>query len=214
MKKLPEKAPGCPEGRHYIAELPPELEHIEPNVGWDNYANRGASFRASLAAVTIDGPFAQFGVYQGQTARQFIEPALKNRELWLFDSFQGLPEDWDKGASVEAKGKYACQLPRFGKNVHVVAGWYEDTLPKFREGEPFAFMDIDCDLYSSTATVLTELNERIVPGTVIRFDELISYPTWREHEWRAFVEWCAKFNRKVKWFDRGRIYWASCVVTQ
>lgn len=212
MPKLPERDPASPKGTYYVSEVPDDLKDLEPNVGWNRYGDRGPSFAATLDRVSLGGPFAQFGVYEGRTARQYLEPA--GRELWLFDSFEGLPEDWEKGVTTEPKGKYACRLPAFGDNVKIVAGWFEDTLPRFRKGEPFALIDIDCDLYSSTRTVLKEMNNRIVPGTVLRFDELISYPNWRDHEWRAFRYWCRKFEREVEWFDRGRVYWASCVVTR
>jgi hypothetical protein len=49
-------------------------------------------------------------------------------------------------------------------------------------------MNVDCDLYSSTVTVFDLLAERIVPGTVILFDEYIGNPTWRQDEFKAFQE--------------------------
>ena len=51
-----------------------------------------------------------------------------------------------------------------------------------------AFLHVDCDLYSSASFVLTQLKDRIQPGTVIVFDEYFNYPGWRKHEHRAFVE--------------------------
>jgi hypothetical protein len=50
-------------------------------------------------------------------------------------------------------------------------------------------LHIDCALYSSTACVLRLVAERIVPGTVILFDELIGYPGWQEGEYKALCEW-------------------------
>ena len=47
----------------------------------------------SLAQVTIDGPYVEFGVFTGGTTR-FIAKHIKGRHLHGFDSFEGLPEAW------------------------------------------------------------------------------------------------------------------------
>ena len=67
-------------------------------------------------------------------------------------------------------------------------GWFEETLPVWlaaNEG-PVSFIPIDCDLYSSTRTILTLLAERIVPGTIGLFDEYFNYPNWEKHEYKRF----------------------------
>ena len=66
-------------------------------------------------------------------------------------------------------GMYSAggRIPRVPKNVEFVVGWFEETLPKFLEKEPIAFMNIDCDIYSATATIFENLGHLIVPGTVI-----------------------------------------------
>ena len=104
-----------------------------------------------------------------------------------FDSFEGLPEDWRQG---HEKGTFAVgHLPRVRPNVRLYKGWFEDTLPAFREQYPgpVAFLHLDADLYSSTKTVLDILGEGIVPGTVIAFDEFFNYPGWRKGNIGPFV---------------------------
>jgi len=49
-------------------------------------------------------------------------------------------------------------------------------------------MNIDCDIYSSTKTVLEIFSKQIIPGTVIVFDEYIGNTNWREDEFKAFQE--------------------------
>lgn len=105
-----------------------------------------------------------------------------------FDSFQGLPEAWGKNP----RGAYSTggELPAVPDNVRLHAGWYVDTLPRFvadHDG-PVRFLHVDCDLYSSTKTVFDTLAERIVPGTVIVFDEYFCTARWREDEHRALQE--------------------------
>jgi len=67
-------------------------------------------------------------------------------------------------------------------------------LPPFVESHrgPAAFVHIDCDLYSSTATVFEHLGPRIVPGSVLVFDEYFNYPNWKAHEHKAFEEFKAR----------------------
>ncbi len=43
---------------------------------------------------------------------------------------------------------------------------------------------------SSTKTILDTLNDRIVSGTVLVFDEYFNYIQWRQHEFKAFKEFC------------------------
>jgi hypothetical protein len=65
---------------------------------------------------------------------------------------------------------------------------------------------------------LTILNEQIVPGTIITFDELCNFritkklENWYEHEWRALVEWIKENKRQVEPMTRNYAYQASCRV--
>ena len=76
------------------------------------------------------------------------------------------------------------------ENVILHSGWFEDSLPDFinKYQAPVRFMNVDCDIYSSTKTVLDLLAEQIVPGTVISFDEYIGNENWRDDEFKAFQE--------------------------
>jgi predicted O-methyltransferase YrrM len=82
-------------------------------------------------------------------------------------------------------------------NVELVIGEFEETLAAFLVEHPddAALIHIDCDLYSSTKTVLEHLTPRIMPGTVIVLDEF-----WivTDQEQRAFNEWLANYDRKCR----------------
>jgi hypothetical protein len=62
-----------------------------------------------------------------------------------------------------------------------------------------SFVNIDCDLYSSTRTVLRALSNRIVEGTTLYFDEMIGYKGWEQHEYRAFNEFVAENGRSFRY---------------
>lgn len=76
------------------------------------------------------------------------------------------------------------------QTVTLHAGWFEDTIPAYMKefDEPIRFIHVDCDLYASTVTVFENLAPRIVPGTVILFDEYLMNPSWRNDEFKAFQE--------------------------
>jgi predicted O-methyltransferase YrrM len=143
------------------------------------------------AAVKIsnpDGLFLEFGVASGRT----ISHIAKSRSgpVYGFDSFEGLPEDWRSGFS---KGAFAGDLPPVPHNVTLIKGWFNQTLPGFLATHPgdVALLHVDCDLYSSTKCIFDLLAGRLKSGTVIVFDEFWNYPSWRQHEIKAFEEFKA-----------------------
>jgi macrocin-O-methyltransferase TylF-like protien len=118
----------------------------------------------------------------------FIADLIPSKPVHGFDSFDGLPESWRDGFG---KGAFAINgLPPVRKNVVLHKGWFDSTVPAFHAetSKPIAFIHMDADLYSSTATVLEGMADRIVPGTVIQFDEFFNYPGWRNGEFKAFSE--------------------------
>jgi predicted O-methyltransferase YrrM len=107
--------------------------------------------------------------------------------VYGFDSFQGLPEAWRPGfpADTFAVG----DLPDI-PGAELVVGTFDDTLPGFVEQHPgpVDFLHVDCDLYSSTKTVLHHVGPRLHPGSIVVFDEYFNYPGWQDHEHRAWLE--------------------------
>lgn len=147
----------------------------------------------------VMGSILEFGVYVG-TSINLIAQHRPSVPIYGFDSFEGLPDDWIAGFP---KGYFDLggNLPPVAPNVVLVKGWFDDTLPPFvaQHPEPVSFLHIDCDMYSSTKTVFKELAPRIVPGTVIVFDELVNYPGYRDHEMKAFYEFLVENGRQAQW---------------
>ena len=110
-----------------------------------------------------------------------------------FDSFIGLPEDW-KGDSLAGKFSRDGVPPEVRPNVTLHIGWFDATVEPFikAQNQDVSFIHIDCDLYSSTMTVLRACRERLLVGTVIVFDEYFNYPGWERHEVRAWREFVAE----------------------
>ncbi len=72
-------------------------------------------------------------------------------------------------------------------------GLFDQTLPCFLTEQPLPNLrgvHIDCDLGSSTATVLNALSENLVcKKPLLLFDEFYNYLGYEDHEFRAFLEW-------------------------
>jgi Macrocin-O-methyltransferase (TylF) len=147
-----------------------------------------------------DGLLLEFGVASGGSITQLAK-LFAPRPIYGFDSFVGLPEPWC-GLPV---GTFAGEPLWVPANVRLVRGLFADTLDEFLEllPDPVAFLHIDCDLYSSTKCVLDKLERRLVPGSVIVFDEFHGYPDWRNHEFRAFAEFRARTRTKFRYLARG-----------
>lgn len=151
-----------------------------------------AMLRWSLGQARNPGLLAEFGVRRGTSIR--VLAGETDEILHGFDSFVGLPEGWVKAeAGVLTTGG---ELPEVPANVTLHAGWFEDSLPPFLAAHPgpLRFANIDCDIYSSTRTVLRALAGRIDPGTILLFDELVGNRTWRQDEYKALTEFAAEFG--------------------
>lgn len=171
-----------------ISDLWESWRYIQ-DLEYRDYQMFGTSFQIlelGLKSAEVAGLVLEFGVRHGNSIRQI--GAMTDQIVHGFDTFEGLPEDWHERpkGSYTAKGK----LPEVPQNIRLHAGLFGDTLPEFlsKYSEPVRFMNIDCDLYSSTKTIFDHLANRIIPGTVIAFDEYLANPHWREDEFRAFQE--------------------------
>ena len=176
-----------------------------------------------LDRAKLEGLFLEFGVATGASIR-FIAKKIAPKTIYGFDTFTGIPESWKKSEAWTAEvGRWsikeldlelelgleiALELPH---NVVLIKGLFQDVLPLFRKEHPeiVSFIHIDSDTYSAAKFVLEQLNDQIVPGTCILFDELCDfrgrYPLWARHEFRALKEWCGDYNREVEmvcWCDR------------
>ena len=125
--------------------------------------------------------------------------------MHIFDSFEGLPEDWIRGDKVISRGTFGFKnpnlLPPVLHNVELMKGWFHNTLADFIKTrdtqEPIAFLHIDSDIYSSAATAFQILGDRIQPGTILVFDELYNYPGYENHEFKAFQEFLSQSGLKA-----------------
>ncbi|WP_454286046.1 class I SAM-dependent methyltransferase [Rhizobium arsenicireducens] len=175
--------------------LEQSAEFVEDNledalIFADSEAIREYSFRQRPS----EGLLLEFGVYRGASINGFARELARSqdhRRIHGFDAFLGLSEDW-AGHGVEKHAHFSLggHAPEVEGNVSLVTGWVEDTLPVFlaQNDGPIAFIHVDTDTYTPCKTILTLCADRLVPGSVILFDELLSYPGWRLGEYKALTE--------------------------
>jgi hypothetical protein len=149
-----------------------------------------------LAFNGITGDYAEFGCASATTfglSHSAMRFAYSPRHLWAFDSFQGLPAPTGEfdDHPVWTAGNMAFSLEEFlracddqdisGASYTTVPGFYEDTIAQgaasYKGPLPtdIALAYVDCDLYSSTRTVLEFLSSRLKHGMVVAFDDYFCY---------------------------------------
>jgi Macrocin-O-methyltransferase (TylF) len=134
---------------------------------------------------------AGFGLEFGVQSGHSLELIAQRLSVVGFDGFTGLPEDW----GPYPKGSFAQEPP--ATDSRLVIGMFSDTLPTFdfTTVDPLRLVHIDCDLYSSTKTVLNYLCPNLIPGVIVVFDEFLE--DWPPNEirggeeqraWREFAD--------------------------
>jgi hypothetical protein len=132
--------------------------------------------------------YLEFGVFQGESIKYWSN-ALKNPKSILhgFDSFIGLPENWDVAGGF-VKGTFSTngEIPKINDDrVTFFKGFFDETLPKYDiPDHDLLIVIMDADLYSSTKLVLEFLLPYIKPGDYLYFDDLAR----PDHEFKAFSE--------------------------
>lgn len=129
-----------------------------------------------------DAVFVEAGCYKGSSTAKFsLAAEIVGRTLVVFDSFDGIPYNGEPhskdifGKAVSfGGGNYRSSLEevqsniaRYGsiKSCKFVKGWFQDTLPDFKDQVAAIYLDVD--LASSTKTCLKYLYPLLRPGGVL-----------------------------------------------
>jgi hypothetical protein len=123
-----------------------------------------------------DDLWLEFGVFGGNSIN--LTAAMRGdhvkQPVYGFDSFEGLPEDWD-GRMVRGTFTRNGSIPHVHHNVELKVGWFNQTLEPFLQehpGEYVGHVNIDMDLFRGAYYVLKRLIPRFRSGTVVHFHEL------------------------------------------
>lgn len=147
------------------------------------------SYKAHLAMAAkllevpadVEGAVVECGCYLGgSTANLSLVCDLVDRELIVYDSFEGMPppRPGDKYAAPEHVGAFAGELEQVRANVErhgaiercrFVKGWFRDTLP--HHDGPIVLCFLDVDHQASLHDCLVNLWPRLHPQGYVFIDE-------------------------------------------
>ena len=200
-------------------DLDPIFAGRHDKFNFDGTRDQWIKYHAEFHFKTKQGLWLEFGVREGTTIEQFLK-YKPTAHIHGFDSWQGLPEAWDVGNKIYQPGDMNVPMPVFDSRVELWKGWFEDTIDPWmaKHKGTIQLLHVDGDLYSSAKTVLTKLNDRIIPGTVIIFDEIANWrlagkmSNWCNGEWLALIEWMQEFSREVQPLARSCLNQASVEV--
>ncbi len=183
----------------------------------------------------IPGDIVELGVARGGSAALMASVMFDKhlcgrmrRNLWLFDSYEGLPDPTDMDFNSElgnGTGDHVRPLPKgsclgtldevkhlmFNKNdfprerIEFVKGWFDSTVPvKKNEIKEIAVLRIDGDWYESTKCCLENLYDNVTSGGYIIVDDYQSCYGCR----RAVDEFIQKkeLHPHMKFDGRGGCY--------
>jgi hypothetical protein len=156
-----------------------------------------------VARYSIPGDLVECGVWRGGSAMaaalSFLQSGVRDRRLFLFDTYEGMSEPTEHDLSpdnVPAKDLLTqsdrssqmwayCPLPEVKANLATIAypserivfvpGKVEDTIPGHAP-ERIALLRLDTDWYTSTKHELDHLYDRLAVGGVLIIDD---YGHWQ-----------------------------------
>jgi O-methyltransferase len=221
LKKALGRAGFVPAPRPIAPELAPIIDRVAPYTMCS--PERVAAVIDAidyLVSNRIGGDVVECGVWRGGTMMAAALRLMEHGEargLWLYDTFEGMPEpdpqidgkdahrrwkesrpagagsDWclagidDVAANMAATG-YPSERMRF------VAGKVEDTIPETMP-DRIGLLRLDTDWYASTRHELEHLAPRVVSGGVVLVDDYGHWAGARE----AVDEWTGGCGFPVLW---------------
>ena len=143
-------------------------------------------------SLALEGDICEFGVAQGATSALMANEIKGTRKnIWLFDSFKGLPKPSEKDTliddifnlgSIEAyEGTMAFGLDQVKRRlkdinfpfsrVRIVPGFIEETIKLPNLPRQICFAYIDFDLYEPISIALSFVNEVLQPNGFVVVDD-------------------------------------------
>ncbi len=184
--------------RFYQNEFPSSLPNIEGRYRLlSNLIGMGACEGMYIVtylnkSLKLDGDVCEFGVGSGATSALMAnEIRSSNKNIWLFDSFEGLPkpteEDtlindvWDLGSMELYQGQMKHPVEEVKSRlkdinfpfsrVQLVKGWVEEAIASDNLPEKICFAYVDFDFYQPIKVTLGAIRERLAVGGCIIVDD-------------------------------------------
>jgi O-methyltransferase len=130
----------------------------------------------------LPGDFVELGVYKGHTTRflaRYLDFQTWPKRWWLYDTFDGVPEDqidegrdYLKGQVYGASFSFSEVRDRFAPfaNIQVIQGRVPEILAEAGP-EGISLLHIDLNNTAAEIGALDALYDRLCPGGIIVFDD-------------------------------------------
>lgn len=177
-----------------------------------------------MLARGVPGDLIETGVWRGGATifmRAILKAyAVKDRFVWVADSFQGLPTPNSEKYPADAADRHhefkelAVPLDQVKSNfakydllddqVRFLEGWFRDTLPN-APVEQLALIRLDGDMYESTMEALVHLYPKLSSGGYLIVDDYGAIPNCR----RAVDDYrkTQGISNEIRQIDWTGIYW-------
>lgn len=164
----------------------------------------------------IPGDFVECGTYKGGSAAVMGTALNANRHLWLYDSFEGMPnaglvdgeeaKKWEgKCIASEDDVRAVMATVAISRDCYTIrSGWFQDTflLPLPRQ---VAFLHCDADWHDAVILVLKTFYPLVPKGGCVLLDDFGYWEGCRE----AFYDFCTEYGEKPLLERQGQsqAYW-------
>jgi O-methyltransferase len=151
------------------------------------------NLRITNQVKTIHGDVVECGVWRGGMSAGMAEVLGGDRNYYLFDSFEGLPEakeidgqaatKWQNDKESDfyynncmAEVSFAeTAMSQTGCDFKLIKGWFNKTIPEFNFSDEIAVLRLDGDWYESTMTCLQGLYPKVVENGIIIIDDYFAW---------------------------------------
>lgn len=219
-----------------VTEAPDDTANREQGIGWPVNGltmigmKRMDNIQHCLLDVIangVEGDVIETGVWKGGACifmKEIIELFEQDRQVWVADSFAGLPKpDKEKYPDDAGDDLWSIEQLRISEDdvknnfrkyglldekVHFLKGWFKDTLPT-APIEKLALMRLDGDMYESTMDGLVNLYDKLSVGGYCIIDDYAAIPACAKavHDFRdahhitdeiMVVDWSCVYWQKTK----------------
>jgi len=149
-------------------------------------------------SLKLEGDICEFGVAQGATSALMANEIKEtSKEIWLFDSFKGLPKPTDKdklkddifnlGSMEKYEGSMSNPVDSVKKRLNeikfplsrakIIPGYIETTIKTTNLPKKVCFAYLDFDFYEPTLIALESIDKILVPEGVMMIDDYDYFST-------------------------------------
>ena len=134
-------------------------------------------YKFAKNCMELKGSFAEFGVYKGSTSRIMYEASNKKKDIYCFDTFEGLHDIdntkdpfWRKGDMKEVDYNDVKSFLQ-EDNFKLIKGVFPESSINIPNDVKYSFVHIDVDVYQSAKDGCEYFYNRMIKGGVILFDD-------------------------------------------